>query len=142
MINPRLTEMLVQAREADVRRGANAAIQRRLAERPVRPPQIAGAITLRIAFPGDDDSLFRLAQLDSTKPPREPVLLAEVAGELRAALSLADGTVVADPFRPTTGLVELLCQRASQLAGGDRPPRSRRLRLWSRLAVRAAAAVR
>jgi hypothetical protein len=35
-------------------------------------------------------------------------LLAEVGGEVRAALSLQDGAVVADPFHPTAPLAELL----------------------------------
>jgi hypothetical protein len=35
-------------------------------------------------------------------------LVAEVGGEVRAALSLRDGAVVADPFHPTAALAELL----------------------------------
>jgi hypothetical protein len=57
-----------------------------------------------------------------------PVLLGEVGGELRAALSLADGAVVADPFHHTVALVELLRARAKQLSGVT--PRRRFRRVW------------
>jgi len=65
-------------------------------------------LTLRFAFPDDEAALARLAALDSSEAPAMPVLLGEVGGQLRAALSLADGAVVADPFHPTVALVELL----------------------------------
>jgi hypothetical protein len=41
-------------------------------------------------------------------------LLAEVGGEVRAALSLSDGVVVADPFHPTAALAVLLRTYARQ----------------------------
>ena len=37
-----------------------------------------------------------------------------------AALSRADGTVIADPFRRTVEVIELLRLRARALAGGER----------------------
>ncbi|MBV9464847.1 MAG: hypothetical protein JO169_01910, partial [Solirubrobacterales bacterium] len=46
--------------------------------------------------------------------PAQPALVAEIDGELCAALSLADGRVVADPFRPSGALLELLRMRAAQ----------------------------
>ena len=57
----------------------------------------------------------------------------------RAALSLADGSVVADPFHPSTALVDLLRARARQLTGSApmrslrsiRAPFRARLRLQS-----------
>jgi hypothetical protein len=88
------------------------------------------AVTLRFAFPDDAIALARLATLDSTTPPPAPVLLAEVAGELRVAVSLSDGTVVADPFHPTAALIELLRARAHQLSGAGG-----RRRIWSRAGV-------
>jgi hypothetical protein len=54
--------------------------------------------------------------------------MAEVAGELRAALSLSDGAVVSDPFFPSAAVVELLRARARQLTGGDRRGPRRLLR--------------
>jgi hypothetical protein len=66
-------------------------------------------ITIRPGYADDYDALARLAALDSTPvvPPR-PLLLAEVGGELRAALSLRDGSRIADPFFPTAELLLLL----------------------------------
>jgi hypothetical protein len=60
----------------------------------------------------------------------QPVLLAEVDGQLRAAVALADGTLVADPFHPTTDLVGLLRERARQLGATPSVKRARRLRSW------------
>ena len=76
---------------------------------------IGRPITLRLAREEDTERLARLAQLDGARLPARPVLLAEAGGELRAALSLSDDTVVADPFRPTARLVYLLRARAKQL---------------------------
>jgi hypothetical protein len=89
-------------------------------------------VTLRFGFPDDAEAIARLAALDSAELPPPPILLADVDGELSAALSLADGTVVADPFRPTAELVELLRARARQLTGPAAVARARRA---SRLAV-------
>ena len=76
-------------------------------------------VTLRFAFPDDHPALWRLAALDSAEVPAEPVLIADVNGETRAALSLADDTVIADPFHRTVELVALLRARATQLTGTD-----------------------
>ena len=66
-------------------------------------------ITIRHATPDDDTELMRLAALDSAAAaPPLPLLLADVEGELRAALSLRDGSAIADPFFPTADLLELL----------------------------------
>jgi hypothetical protein len=89
------------------------------------------SVTLRFGFPDDAGALAGLAVLDSSEPLAMPVLLAEVGGELHAALSLADERVVADPFRPTVALVDLLRARALQL---DPVAPRRRLR-WPRLRV-------
>ena len=72
-------------------------------------------MTLR-RYSGDDhDPLAHLAALDSSKPPHQPVVVAEVGGELRAALSLNDGSLVADPFHLTGGVADLLRAYARQL---------------------------
>jgi hypothetical protein len=73
------------------------------------------AVTLRYAFPDDGAAVRRLATLDSAEVPAGQLLIAEVAGELRAALSLSDGGVIADPFHHTAALVALLRERAAQL---------------------------
>ena len=57
---------------------------------------------------GDADAIRRLALLDDRRPPHGPALLAYVGGELRAAVGILDGQVVADPFHRTADIVELL----------------------------------
>jgi hypothetical protein len=75
------------------------------------------SVTIRDAFPDDALALVRLAALDSAEVPPQPLLVAETNGELRAALSMRDGAVIADPFHRTTAAVQLLRARAEQLAG-------------------------
>ena len=84
-------------------------------------------ISIRLATPDDEPALARLAALDSRTVPAGQVLLAERDGELQAALSLAGGATLADPFVPTAELLALLRVRATRLA--PRPPLSQRLRV-------------
>jgi hypothetical protein len=86
------------------------------------------AVTLRYAFPDDHEAVRRLAALDSAVVPEGQLLIAEVAGELRAALSLSGGGAIADPFRHTAALLALLCERARQLNATAPEYRSRRSR--------------
>src|SRR4051795_4854566 len=83
---------------------------------------------IRRAASTDDTALCRLAALDSQPAPRGDMLVAEVDGQIHAAVSLADGSAVADPFRHTAAYVELLQVRAMQLAehAAARPQRARR----------------
>ena len=90
------------------------------------------ALTLRYAVPADADALDRLAQLDSTRAPRGLVLVAEVEGELWAAISLDDQHAVADPFRPAGELVALLHERAGQLRRSRHGRRHVLPRVWPR----------
>ncbi|MDQ6606182.1 MAG: hypothetical protein M3Z06_06490 [Actinomycetota bacterium] len=81
-------------------------------------------ITIRLAYADDGFALIRLAALDSAAAvPPAPLLLAEVDGEARAAVSLRDGASVADPFTPTAEILELLHRRAEHLRGPARPRR-------------------
>lgn len=83
-------------------------------------------ITIREATDHDAGALERLAQLDSDRVPARPLLVAEVSGELAAAMSTADGTTIADPFRPTAGAVAAL-----RLQAGFAPrPDGALQRLW------------
>jgi hypothetical protein len=93
-------------------------------------------VTIRAAYPDDEAALRRLAQLDSAGLPADPVLVAEEEGEVRAALSLADGAFVADPFHPTEHLAVLLHVHGAQLAEPRWGAAQRR-----RTAARAATAV-
>jgi len=65
-------------------------------------------VTIREAGLADGNALRRLAELDSARVPGAPVLLAEVGGRLRAAISIADGDVVADPFHPTQEVTDMI----------------------------------
>jgi hypothetical protein len=66
------------------------------------------SITIRRAHELDDRALTRLAALDSARALSGDVLVAEQDGALRAAVALADGRIIADPFHPTGELVDLL----------------------------------
>jgi hypothetical protein len=92
-----------------------------------------GSITIRTAQPGDRDALRRVAQRDSRGLPDDELLIAVNDGEVRAAIALSDGQVIADPFHHTDELVRMLTLRRGQLAREMRPPRRglRRLRLAS-----------
>jgi hypothetical protein len=86
-------------------------------------------IMIRLSSPEDRAAILRLAHLDGRRPPSGQAILAIVSGELRAALPLEGGDAIADPFRPTTELVELLrivdgAQRDNG-TGGRRPSRKR-----------------
>jgi hypothetical protein len=71
-------------------------------------------VTLRLAADRDRRALRRLAELDSADPLAGTVLVAEVDGELLAALSVQQRRAIANPFRPTAELVDLLRVRAAQ----------------------------
>jgi hypothetical protein len=77
-------------------------------------------LIIRWATPDDADALGRLAQLDSSRPPRGVVLLADVGDELWAAISLDDGHLVADPLRLSGEVAFDLAQRAQQLKRAER----------------------
>jgi len=85
-------------------------------------------VTIRRAYPDDAAAIARLAALDSRRIPAGDMLVAEVAGELWAAVTTDGAAAVADPFRATAGLVRLLRLRAAQLeaATGTAPARSGR----------------
>jgi hypothetical protein len=99
------------------------------------------AITIRLATGADDPALRRLAQLDGARLPDGDLLVAEVDGELGAALRIADRAYVADPFFPSKELVRMLDVRADRLRREhlSRAERAKhRVGLWSGLWHRAA----
>jgi hypothetical protein len=99
-----------------------ATIPSRISPNPVE------TLTIRLAGAADTAALGRLAELDSAPAPEPvPMLVAEVSGELRAALPLDGGRAIADPFRPTAALVAILAERARQLAP---PPTQRAALRW------------
>ena len=94
---------------------------------------LLSAVTVREATDADADALERLAQLDAGRRPAAPVLLAEVGGEVRAAVSMLDGQAVADPFHPTADLVAMLRMRSGHTpVPASSPIRSIGRSLWRR----------
>ncbi len=88
----------------------------------------ADAVTIRRAGADDEAALRRLADLDSTRVPDGPVLIAEIDGRAVAAISVLTNETFADPFVPTLELRRLLELRASQLHLPLEEPRRRGLR--------------
>ncbi len=85
------------------------------------------SLTIRPGYADDELALRRLATLDSAPAvPPAPLLIAEIDDELRAAYSVRDGSAIADPFRPTAALLELLALRAAQLRRAERQAESTR----------------
>ena len=90
-------------------------------------------IRIRVAHEADLAAVTRVAGRDTRRPPAWPILVAEVGPEIRAAISLTDGEVVADPFHRTAELVEMLRIRAGEAGAArtgnvvrfERPRRSR-----------------
>ena len=80
------------------------------------------AIVLRLCNVHDDEALERLAMLGGRRVPRGRFVIAEVDGEVVAALPLRGGEPLSDPFRPTAHLLPLLHLRATQL---EDQPRAR-----------------
>jgi hypothetical protein len=73
-------------------------------------------ISIRSANPHDYVSLWQLAALDDRPLPKGPFLVAEVEGEIVAAVSRDSRDAIADPFRRTAQAVALLQLRAEQVA--------------------------
>jgi hypothetical protein len=72
-------------------------------------------ISIRTARPSDYPTIWQVAALDDSSVPGGPLLVAELEGEVIAALSLASGHAIADPFQRTLEAVDLLRLRASQV---------------------------
>ena len=93
----------------------------------------APSVLIRAARGSDGAEIARVAALDSARIPAGEVLVAEADGTIVAARSVQTGAAVADPFRRTADVLELLDLRAAALAA----PAGRR-RLAERLGGRAA----
>jgi len=85
-------------------------------------------ITIRAARAEDMSEIARVAGRDTGDLPAGPVLVAKVGSDVRAAISLTDGAVIADPFHRTAELVQMLRIRAGAVArsrNGHIAPRRR-----------------
>ena len=92
---------------------------------------------LRVRFAGDDDAerLTRLAELDHRRPPRGPVLVAQVGRSVLAGLSVDDLHAVSDPRTPVAGdLVLTLIEQARDVRRAHAGHRDELPRVWPRWA--------
>ena len=86
-------------------------------------------IELRLCKAADDDGLETLAALSEQQVPSGRLVVALVDGRLVAALPLAGGCALRDPFVSTQHLIGLLELRAKQLREpAPRPMTARLLR--------------
>lgn len=89
------------------------------AVRVARPPRRADAqapsFIVRLAVPADEQTLLRLAALDSRGMPRGRLLVGEMGGGIQAAVPLSGGPSIANPFVRTAELVSVLELRAQQM---------------------------
>jgi hypothetical protein len=76
---------------------------------------------MRLAGPGDRAALERLAGRDSEILPADDFLVAEVEGEAWAAIGVRSGKVLADPFRPSGPIADLLRIRVAGVRDGHIP---------------------
>jgi len=81
-----------------------------------------GEVELRLCSVSDDQALADLAMLSGRPVPPGRLVVAIVEGRLVAAVPLAGGQTLADPFERAEQLVRLLALRAAQLreVGGRR----------------------
>ena len=104
-------QMLADDRFEELRRAAYHAPRR-----SGTPPQAeAPDVELRLCKPMDDPELERLAALSEQPLPLGRLVLALVEGRIVAALPVAGGLAIRDPFVKTNHLVRLLELRAAQL---------------------------
>ena len=88
-----------------------AAAAERAARRATAGPEVVAPrerVVLRHAVPEDAAAVTGLARLDSAPRPSGDLLVAEVDGQILAAVPVDGGRAIADPFHPTAELVELL----------------------------------
>ena len=96
--------------------------------------RIIESITIRRATSSDQNAIERLAALDSSVAPQGELLLAEADGVAVAAVELASGVAIADPFEPSADLVDLLRLRAAREGAAYDRKRRFLLRLLPRTA--------
>jgi hypothetical protein len=87
-------------------------------------------MTIRMLSEDDRADVVRISQRDTSDVPDGHLLGAVIGDRLVAAISLASGQVVADPFVPSDGARSILELRAKQLKPRRRGllPRRRRRR--------------
>ena len=116
MIHPEFTRILAADHVEQLRRDARFV---RAAPRPVVDTQ---DVELRLCRIVDDPQLERLAALSECPLPSGRLVIAATDGQIVAALPLAGGPALRDPFARTVHLMPLLELRATQI----RDPEPRR----------------
>ena len=89
------------------------------------------SLTIRHATAADEADLTRLAALDSSRVPSGELLVAQLDGNLVAALSIDTGAAIADPFEHTAAIVDSMRAQVRETPrpaprGPARPPRAAR----------------
>ncbi len=92
----------------------------------------ANTYLIRPTTDEDAATLSRLAELDSHEPLSGRALIGQIDGMPAAAISLADGRIVADPLRCTGHLLACLRTRAHAVGAYEAMP-SLRLRMLAGL---------
>lgn len=75
------------------------------------------AVCIRLAAAGDAAAMKRLAGLEGRAVPEGDALIAVVDERILAAIAVKDGETLADPFRPTAGLVDRLIAARAHMLG-------------------------
>ena len=112
-MHPFFSETMIRVHERELDRHGRTAHTLRVARQKAAGQE--PSVTIRLARPQDGEALERLAQLEGRPRAEATYVVAEVAGSVVAALPLAGGEPLADPFRRTAHLVPLLELRAKQL---------------------------
>lgn len=118
MVHPEVMRILVDDHVKTLQRDATryvAAFQR-------KPVVDTRDVELRLCRVNDDPELERLGELEGRPVPAGRLVIALVHDRIVAALPLAGGSALADPFTRTAHIIPLLELRAAQL----REPEPRR----------------
>jgi hypothetical protein len=101
MFNDHLLRALSRSRTIDARPATPIHV-------PTRRIVADAPLTIRHANANDFPALERLAALDSHRIPSGELFVGEIDGRLLAAVSIDTGSVIADPFEHTAGIVDVL----------------------------------
>jgi hypothetical protein len=114
---PMVQEELTRQAELEARRKGARSRQLREATEGVAPGRSAASADIAIheARAADMPALMLLAELDSRKAPTGRVLIARADGQIRAAIGVDDGKLIADPFVATRPIEDLLRLRVRQI---------------------------
>lgn len=113
MMHPDFLQQVLDDRRHELEERTRHARQARSFDESTTTPE--ETLVLRLCRVGDDDALERLAELEGRPVPKGRQIVAEVDGKVVAAIPLAGGAALADPFSFTAHLVPLLELRARQL---------------------------